>query len=88
MIQTEIGDGIGNPIMFKMVRYFIQARFLKLAIKAFIVNHPNGLSYHNYGGMFLRGPGAAEDDALFAARDIEVYDNGKLEKMIPVIIIL
>jgi hypothetical protein len=29
----------------------------------------------------LRGPGAAEDDALFAARDIEVYDNiGKLEK--------
>jgi hypothetical protein len=33
--------------------------------------------------MFLRGPGAAEDDALFAARDIEVYDNSKLEKMIP-----
>jgi hypothetical protein len=58
------------------------------AIKAFIVNHPNiagAQSYHNYGGMFLRGPGAAEDDALFAARDIEVYDNiGKLgEKMIP-----
>jgi hypothetical protein len=34
--------------------------------------------------MFLRGPGAAEDDALFAARDIEVYDNiGVREKMIP-----
>ena len=58
------------------------------AIKAFIVNHPNiagAQSYHNYGGMFLRGPGAAEDDALFAPQDIEVYDNiGKLgEKMIP-----
>jgi len=58
------------------------------AIKAFIVNHPNiagAQSYHNFGGMFLRGPGAAEDDALFAPQDIEVYDNiGKLgEKMIP-----
>lgn len=58
------------------------------AIKAFIINHPNiagAQSYHNYGGMFLRGPGAAEDDALFAPQDIEVYDNiGKLgEKMIP-----
>lgn len=58
------------------------------AIKAFIVNHPNiagAQSYHNYGGMFLRGPGAAEDDALYTPQDIEVYDNiGKLgEKMIP-----
>lgn len=58
------------------------------AVKDFIVNHPNiagAQSYHNYGGMFLRGPGAAEDDALFSRQDIEVYDNiGKLgEKMIP-----
>ncbi|MGO4905735.1 M14 family metallopeptidase [Flavobacterium sp. W20_MBD1_R3] len=58
------------------------------AIKAFIINHPNiagAQSYHNFGGMFLRGPGAAEDDSLFAPQDIEVYDNiGKLgEKMIP-----
>jgi hypothetical protein len=58
------------------------------AVKNFIVNHPNiagAQSYHNYGGMFLRGPGAAEDDALFSRQDIEVYDNiGKLgEKMIP-----
>jgi hypothetical protein len=30
--------------------------------------------------MFLRGPGAAEDDALFAARDIEVYDNIEVRK--------
>jgi hypothetical protein len=58
------------------------------AVKDFIVSHPNiagAQSYHNYGGMFLRGPGAAEDDALFSRQDIEVYDNiGKLgEKMIP-----
>ncbi len=58
------------------------------AVKDFIVNHPNiagAQSYHNYGGMFLRGPGAAEDDPLFSRQDIEVYDNiGKLgEKMIP-----
>ena len=58
------------------------------AVKNFIVNHPNiagAQSYHNYGGMFLRGPGAAEDDPLFSRQDIEVYDNiGKLgEKMIP-----
>lgn len=58
------------------------------AVKDFIVSHPNiagAQSYHNYGGMFLRGPGAAEDDPLFSRQDIEVYDNiGKLgEKMIP-----
>lgn len=58
------------------------------AVKNFIINHPNiagAQSYHNYGGMFLRGPGAAEDDQLFSRQDIEVYDNiGKLgEKMIP-----
>ena len=58
------------------------------AVKDFVVNHPNiagAQSYHNYGGMFLRGPGAAEDDPLFSRQDIEVYDNiGKLgEKLIP-----
>lgn len=58
------------------------------AVKDFITKHPNiagAQSYHNYGGMFLRGPGAAEDDPLYSRQDIEVYDNiGKLgEKMIP-----
>lgn len=58
------------------------------AVKDFIIKHPNiagAQSYHNYGGMFLRGPGAAEDDPLYSRQDIEVYDNiGKLgEKMIP-----
>jgi len=58
------------------------------AVKNFIVNHPNiagAQSYHNYVGMFLRGPGAAEDAIFYNKQDIEVYDViGKLgEKMIP-----
>jgi len=42
-------------------------------------------SYHNYGGMFLRGPGAEEDVALYDRNDNAVYDligkNG--EKVVP-----
>jgi hypothetical protein len=58
------------------------------AVKKFIVSHPNiagAQSYHNYGGMFLRGPGAAEDDVFYTREDVAVYDFiGKLgEKMIP-----
>lgn len=58
------------------------------AVKDFIVKHPNiagAQSYHNYGGMFLRAPGAAEDDALIDRSDKEAYDViGKLgEKIIP-----
>ncbi|GGD29753.1 M14 family metallopeptidase [Flavobacterium orientale] len=58
------------------------------AVKDFVVNHPNiagAQSYHNYGGMFLRGPGAAEDEGLFSREDVAAYDViGKLgERMIP-----
>lgn len=58
------------------------------AIKDFIVNHPNiagAQSYHNYGGMFLRGPGAAEDEKYYNRQDVSVYDViGKLgERMVP-----
>lgn len=58
------------------------------AVKDFAIKHPNiagAQSYHNYGGMFLRGPGAKEDEGLYSRSDIEVYDNiGKLgEKLIP-----
>ncbi len=57
------------------------------AVKDFIIKNTNiagAQSYHNYGGMFLRGPGAKEDENLFTKDDIEVYDNiGKIgEKMI------
>ncbi len=43
-----------------------------------ILKHPNiaaGQSYHNAGGMILRGPGAKYRDAIFDHRDIAVYDS-------------
>ncbi len=58
------------------------------AVKKFILEHPNiagAQSYHNYGGMFLRGPGAADDEKYYNRADVQVYDYiGKLgEKMVP-----
>lgn len=58
------------------------------AVKKFVLDHPNiagAQSYHNFGGMFLRGPGAADDDKYYSRSDIQVYDYiGKLgEKMVP-----
>ncbi|MFM9994727.1 MAG: M14 family metallopeptidase [Phycisphaerales bacterium] len=44
----------------------------------FILNHPNigGVqSYHNSGGMVLRGPGAAFRENLFPGQDVAVYDE-------------
>lgn len=57
-------------------------------VKEFIMKHPNiagAQSYHNYGGMFLRGPGAAEDAKYYNSEDIAVYDViGKLgERIVP-----
>jgi hypothetical protein len=57
-------------------------------VKKFVLDHPNiagAQSYHNFGGMFLRGPGAADDDKYYSRSDIQVYDYiGKLgEKMVP-----
>ena len=58
------------------------------ALKKFVYAHANiagGQMYHNYGGMFLRGPGAEEDQQYYSQSDISVYDViGKTgEKMIP-----
>jgi hypothetical protein len=58
------------------------------AIKDFVVKHTNiagAQSYHNYGGMLLRGPGAEEDKALYTQEDNNVYDQlGKVgAKMLP-----
>ncbi|MBK7872213.1 MAG: peptidase M14 [Saprospiraceae bacterium] len=57
-------------------------------IKKFIISHPNiagAQSYHNSGGMFLRPPGAEEDQPFVNQADIAVYDYiGKQgEKMVP-----
>lgn len=58
------------------------------AIGAFIIGHPNivaAQSYHNAGGMILRGPGANYSEALFPAADARVYDEmaAKGELMLP-----
>jgi hypothetical protein len=58
------------------------------AVAEFVMAHPNiagAQSYHNSGGMILRGPGSASDEASFHDTDKPVYDAiGKLgAKIIP-----
>lgn len=58
------------------------------AVGDFIMSHRNiaaGQSFHNYGGLILRGPGAADDEANFRGPDIAVYDalGKKGELLIP-----
>lgn len=58
------------------------------AVSDFIKSHPNvagAQSYHNSGGMILRGPGAREDKETYNAADVRVYDaiGKKGEKIIP-----
>lgn len=46
-------------------------------IGAFILEHPNiaaAQSYHNSGGMILRGPGADYLDGIYPREDQQVYD--------------
>lgn len=48
------------------------------ALGQFIFNHPNiaaGQSYHNAGGMILRGPGASYREDEYSGRDKAVYDR-------------
>jgi hypothetical protein len=43
----------------------------------FVMKHPNiaaAQSYHNAGGMILRGPGGQEDVNTYNAQDLTVYD--------------
>ena len=58
------------------------------AVMEFVMKHPNiaaGQSFHNAGGMILRGPGALEDLNTYNAADVEVYDaiGKKGEEIIP-----
>ena len=58
------------------------------AVKDFVLSKPNiagAQSYHNYGGMFLRGPGAEEDRGSYDRSDLRVYDliGEKGEKIVP-----
>ncbi len=58
------------------------------AVGDFILAHPNiagGQSYHNSGGMLLRGPGASYLNDLYPREDQRMYDEiGKTgEQMLP-----
>ncbi|MHA7131761.1 M14 family metallopeptidase [Algoriphagus namhaensis] len=47
------------------------------AVMEFVMAHPNiagAQSYHNSGGMILRGPGAEEDVNTYNRTDIQIYD--------------
>jgi Zinc carboxypeptidase len=58
------------------------------AIEEFVMKHPNiaaAQTYHNAGGMILRGPGAKEDADTYNDADVEVYNaiGKKGEELIP-----
>lgn len=58
------------------------------AVSEFVLAHPNiaaAQSYHNSGGMILRGPGAEEDVDTYNRDDVQVYDalGEKGEKLLP-----
>lgn len=57
-------------------------------IAEFILAHPDIAavqSYHNFGGMILRGPGAQYRERLYPGEDVRVYDELARtgEKMLP-----
>jgi len=58
------------------------------AVMEFVFKHPNiaaAQSFHNAGGMILRGPGGPEDISLYNAQDLVVYDaiGKKGEELLP-----
>jgi len=58
------------------------------AVMEFVMKHPNiaaAQSYHNAGGMILRGPGDPNDLSTYNAQDVQVYDviAKKGEELIP-----
>ena len=58
------------------------------AVMEFVMKHPNiaaAQSYHNSGGMILRGPGGQEDIGTYNPQDVLIYDaiGKKGEELIP-----
>jgi hypothetical protein len=58
------------------------------SVAEFLVAHPNVAavqSYHNSGGMILRGPGTNYREPIYAREDVRVYDRiGEIgEKLLP-----
>jgi hypothetical protein len=57
-------------------------------VRDFVMAHPNiagAQSFHNSGGMLLRGPGSEEDIGTYNAEDVRIYDaiGKKGELLIP-----
>ncbi|WP_315814529.1 M14 family metallopeptidase [Paraflavitalea speifideaquila] len=57
-------------------------------VMEFVMKHPNiaaAQSYHNSGGMILRGPGGQEDVGTYNATDVRIYDvlGKKGEELLP-----
>ena len=57
-------------------------------VRDFVMTHPNiagAQSFHNAGGMLLRGPGAEEDIGTYNTDDVRIYDaiGKKGEQLIP-----
>ncbi|GHN01426.1 peptidase M14 [Cytophagales bacterium WSM2-2] len=57
-------------------------------VRDFVYAHPNiagAQSFHNSGGMMLRGPGAEEDAGTYNAEDVRIYDaiGKKGELLVP-----
>jgi hypothetical protein len=57
-------------------------------VRDFVYAHPNiagAQSFHNSGGMMLRGPGAEEDAGTYNADDVRIYDaiGKKGEQLVP-----
>lgn len=57
-------------------------------VRDFVMAHPNiagAQSFHNSGGMLLRGPGSEEDLSTYNAEDVRIYDaiGKKGELLIP-----
>lgn len=58
------------------------------AVMEFVMDHPNiaaAQTYHNSGGMILRGPGTREDQDTYNRQDVQVYNAlGEMgEKLLP-----
>ena len=58
------------------------------AVMEFVMKHPNiaaGQSFHNAGGMILRGPGDPTDQVTYNSQDVQVYDAiaKKGEELVP-----
>lgn len=68
------------------IRPFLQPE--NRAVREFVYQHPNiagSITYHNTGGMFLRGPSNTHDKSFYSSADVEIYNQfgKKGEEMLP-----